>query len=177
MGCAKGIVDEYVGEVGEEAANSGSLASSRESKRRFSRKRISPGWRASAWDDTSSPITASAIWDRSADEIGEASGHGGSLRLSSTFPLGRPMWEQRTRLAPRSRRSWRVGRDAPDAAIVEDGTGLGVKGDVEVHSDKDSLAVYVDLVDCFLVIVRGRFSGLREGRTPLRWRCGELRPL
>ena len=42
------------------------------------------------------------------------------------------------------------GEGGPDAAIVEDGAGLGVEGDVEVDPDKDSLAVHVYLVDCFL---------------------------
>ena len=42
------------------------------------------------------------------------------------------------------------GEGSPDAAIIEDCAGLGVQGDVEVDPDKDSLAVHVYLVDCFL---------------------------
>ena len=80
---------------------------------------------------------------------------GASLSLSSTLPLGRPIWEQSTRLAPRSRRRLEGGEGGPDAAIVEDGAGLGVQGDVEVDPDKDSLAVHVYLVDCFLGHIQG----------------------
>ena len=150
VGRAEGIVDEYIGEVGEGGGEFGVVG-------------FLAGVEAEVFEEEdvargkglglgSNPIADYGVChlDRSADEVGEASGDGGEPELAVHLSLGPTHVGAEDKARAPVQEELEGGEGGSDAAIVEDCAGLGVQGDVEIDPDKDSLAVHVYLIDCFL---------------------------
>ena len=151
VGCAEGIVDEYVGKVGEGGGEFGVVGFLTGVEAEvFEEEDVAGGKGLGLGSDTPLPITASAIWTGRPMRSERRRATGASLSLSSTLPLGPTHVGAEYKARAPVQEELEGGEGGPDAAIVEDCAGLGVEGDVEVDSDKDSLAVHVYLVDCFL---------------------------
>ena len=91
VGRAEGIVDEYVGEVGEGGGEFGVVGFLSGVEAEVFEEEDVTGGKGLGLGDTPSPITASAIWTGRPMRSERRRATGASLSLSSTLPLGRPM--------------------------------------------------------------------------------------
>jgi len=89
-----------------------SLAVSRGSNLRFSRKHTSPGAKASRASHTASPDTPGSSGTEHPANSSVRAATGARLKCVSSGPSGLPKWLARTTEAPFSLRNWSVGRKA-----------------------------------------------------------------
>ena len=90
----------------------GSVFSSAAWKRRFSRRRSSPGASLAAAAATASPLHSLTHATALPSSSESRAAIGAVESLSTRFPLGLPTWEQTTTFAPASVRSRSVGSDS-----------------------------------------------------------------
>ena len=150
VGCAEGIVDENIGESSEGGSEFGVVGFLTGVEAEVFEEEDVTGGKGLGLESDSITDYSVCHLDRSADEVGKASGDGGQPELVVHLALGPTHVRAKHEARAPVQEELEGGEGGPDAAIVEDCAGLGVQGDVEVDPDKDSLAVYVDLVDCFL---------------------------
>ena len=101
----------------------GSVFSSAAWKRRFSRRRSSPGASLAAAAATASPLHSLTLATALHSSSESRAAIGAVESLSTRFPLGLPTWEQTTTLAPASVSSRSVGSDSLIRVSSEMATG------------------------------------------------------